>query len=300
MSGVRYGIGTNAITWEASESEIKVSNTGGVDITIVGSVGVGAGVTSLESAMALIPKQVPMSPLGNSTLYSGAILLDYSSRYLGDDTIQVSATYGYADPLELQPGGDELKDASESDRAVRTIAVEEVPLLAHPVAQNFPVKEKMRLAALLAGTVEINALYDPAGSGKEAWLFKKRTDDGEEFEEVIFDSADVTADGVTASPLDYAKLIASGITVYRRPLVRHSVTRQRNAPVGNNVYTQVGEALTYTPVLAPSLSGGQWFLNGVTDSTANGELWTAQLEFEYTAQGGALKAIYKGGTAEIV
>ncbi len=301
MSGVRYGIETSQITWEESESEIKVSNTADISITIVGSVGVGNTVTSIKSAMDLIPKTVPAAPLGGDASYSNAYLIDYSGRYLGDDTIQVTATYGFADPSQLQPGGDELKDPSESDRAVRSIAVEEVPLLAHPLVKNFDKKDRVMLACLLDGSITVNPVYDPDGIDENTeWEFRKYDIISDSYSEAVFNDTTFTSDGITASPLDYARLIASGITVYRRPLVRHSVTRQRNKPVGNSVYTQVGEALDFTPTLAPTLTGGQWFLNGVTDSTENGESWTSHLEFEYTAQGGALKAIYRGGTAEIL
>ena len=301
MSGIRYGISPNQITWEESESEIKVGNTGEISITIVGSVGVDTGMTSIKDAMDLIPKKAPSAPLGGDNSYSDAVLIDYSGRYLGDDTIQVTATYGFADPSQLQPGGNELKDPSDSDRAVRTIAVEEVPLLAHPLVKNFEKKDRVLLSCLLDGSVTVNPNYDPDGIDENSeWEFRKYDLISDSYFEAVFSDEDVTSDGITASPLDYARLIASGITVYRRPLVRHSVTRQRNKPVTNNGYDQVGEALSYTPTLAPDLTGGQWFLNGITDSTENGESWTSHLEFEYTAQGGALRAIYKGGEAEIL
>jgi len=303
MSATRYGIPENSITWEPAESQVEVNNVGGVIITIVGTVGVDGSSTSIADAVALVPSDLPISslgPIGNSSRYEGAKLIDFGGRYMGDDTIQVSATYEIADPTGLQPGGNDLQTASDSDRAVRSIVAEEVPILAHPVVRQFPATERAKLAAFIAGDVFPNPRYDAGGSGSQLWEFRKYTDDGKAFEEVEFSATTYeTDDGIVSSPLNYARLISIGITSYRRPMIRHTITRQRNEPVPNETLTKVGEGIDFTPALAPELLHGQWFLNGVSDSTTNGTTWTANLEFEYSASGGVLKDIYKGGIAEL-
>ena len=302
MSATHYGLDSGSIRWEPADSDVQVSNTGKVVINVTGTVSANDGATSISDAISLIPNQIPSSsdgPIGASSEYSTAVLADYGARYLGDDTIQISATYEIADLEGFQPGGDELTDPSDSDKATRSIVAEEVPILAHPVVREFPAGERSKLASLLAGDVMPNPRYDPDGSGRQLWEFRQFTEDGNDFEEVIFSNSTYTADGITSSPLNYARLIAIGITSYRRPMVRHTLTRQRNEPVSNETLSKVGEGLNFTPALAPDLQGGQWFLNGVNDSTTNGTTWTAQLEYEYSASGGVLKDIYKGGLAEI-
>lgn len=303
MSAIRYGLSASSITWEPAESDVEVDNNGGVVITITGTVGVNGDDIPVSDAIELIPGTLPVSadgPIGNSTAYAGAILTDYGGRYLGDDTIQVTATYEIADPNGLQPGGDPLKDAADTDRAVRSIVAEEVPILAHPVVRQFPAGERSKLASFIVGSVEPNPRYDPLGLDDELWEFRRLSDSGDVYEEVIFSPTEYTTDdGITSCPLNYARLISIGITSYRRPMIRHTITRQRNEPVPNSTLTKVGEGLDFTPALAPELQHGQWFLNGVNDSTVNGLTWTAQVEFEYSASGGVLKDIYKGGLAEI-
>lgn len=302
MSAIKYGLSAESIRWEPAESDLQVNNTGGVVINVTGTIDCDDGTVALSDAIALIPNELPISingPIGNSTDYSGAELTDSGARYLGDGTLQVTATYEFAKNAGTQPGGDPLKEEGDSDKAVRSIVSEEVPILAHPVVREFSSIQKSKLASLLSGDVMPNPRYNPDGEGDETWEFRQYTKDGKDFEQVTFSSDNSTADGITSSPLNYARLIAIGITSYRRPVVRHTVTRQRNEPISNDALNKVGEALDFTPAFAPELNGGQWFLNGINDSTSNGKIWTSQLEFEYTASGGALKDIYKGGDAEI-
>jgi len=166
--------------------------------------------------------------------------------------------------------------------------------------QQFPENDRRRLAGLLSGDPWQNPQYDSAGSGWKAYEFITQDPKEDDPKQVAFSGADVTYDEITASPLDYARLIASGVTTWRRPIIRHTVTKTRNTPATNTEYGKVGEVISTTPYLAPTLTGdGQWFLNGITDTTENGATWVSQYEFERSGAGGALKAIYKGGTAEI-
>lgn len=305
MSGVRYGISTSEITWEQEESEIEQNNTGKVTIQAVGSIGVGSGDTPLDDALVAIPFEIPISntgPIGNSIILTGAIKATQGARYLGDDTIQVRASYEIASPVGLNdPGEGELPE-SDSDRAIRTIVAEDAPLLSHPLAQSFPETDRRLLSSLLEGNIWVNPRFLSGGEEDELREFIRETEDPDDnkTEEATFSSSTVTDNGVTASPLDYARLIASGVITWRRPTIRHSLSTSRENPAPNAQYGAVGEAVSGTPKLAPTLSDdGQWFLNGITDTTENGITWETQYEYERTGAGGALKAIYKGGTAEI-
>jgi len=303
MSGTRHGITTTAITWEQEESDIEEDSTGKNTITTVGSVGVNGTSVSLADAIDLIPLEIPIStsgPIGNATKYAGAKRSSRGAKFLADDTIQIRATYEISLPTNQlnSPEGD--TDTSDSDRAQRSIVSEDAPLLSHPIVQEFPAKERRLLCSLLQGDIRVNPRYDSAGAGSQLFEFIRDNETGDGIEEVIFDTADATIDDIEASPLDYARLLASGVTTWRRPVIRHTLVKSRNQPATFEEYGDVGSASSAAPDLAPSLPGdGEWFLNGITDTTENGESWTTNYEYERTGAGGALKAIYKGGTAEI-
>ena len=302
MSAKLYGISKTEITWEKSKTQISYDDTNKVTISVVGSVGNEDDSVSLEAAIKLLPAFIPISssgPIGNSTRYAGAGLVGPSARYLGDGTIEVEADYRTADPLlPSGVGGGTPDNVSDSDRAERQIVSEEVPLLAHPLVEEFPDNDRVKLRALQAGEVVPNPTYDSEGSGSAAWEFIRYVD--QEMEEVNFDDADVTNDGVTASPLDYARLIASGVEVYRRPAIRHILSMNRDFPGSNAEYNAVAEIINSNPKFAPTLAQGrQWFLNGISDITSDGIHWSRTYEFEATGPGGGLKAIYKNGNKEI-
>lgn len=303
MSGKRNGISVSDITWAKDESEIAFNETGSVDIEVVGYVGVSDSPTSLDDAIQLLPSTIPLSddgPIGNCTRYDGAGLKTKTAAYMGDDTIKVSAKYEIAVPDNQAQYPGEEGDESDSDRAQRTIATEDAPLLTHPIVQQFPTTDRRLLASLLSGEIRVNPRYDAAGSDRQLWEFIRDTEDGEDIEKVQFSDSDVTYDQITASPLDYARLLASGVDTWRRPTIRHTLTKSRNTPATNAEYGKVGEVIASTPALAPELTGsGQWFLGGITDSTSNGETWITNYEFERTGAGGALAAIYKGGSLDI-
>jgi len=299
----RHGISTTAITWEQEESEIEQDNTGKVTISVTGSVGVSGTPTDLVTAMALLPNLIPISnsgPIGNATELAGAKKDNQKARYLGDDTIQVTATYIIAFPSSIYSENGSDETTSESDKAQRVIATEDAPLLSHPIVQQFDQNDRRRLTALLAGDVRPNPQFDDAATDWKAYEFITEDPLKDDPVNVAFSGTDVTYDDITASPLDYARMLAAGVTTWRRPIIRHNLTKSRNDPATNSEYGKVGEAITGTPNLAPALSGdGQWFLNGITDTTDNGTAWTTQYDFERSGAGGVLKALYKGGTAEI-
>jgi hypothetical protein len=105
----------------------------------------------------------------------------------------------------------------------------------------------------------------------------------------------VTKGDVTASPLDYARLIKAGIVTYQRKTVRHSRSVSRNKPAANADYKQVG-TIVASPPGAPSLASGyQWMLTGIIDTSSNDESWSTSYEYEASGAGGFLGVIYKGG-----
>jgi len=299
----RHGISTTAITWEQEESEIEQDSTGMVTISATGSVGVSGTPTDLVTAMALLPATIPISnsgPIGNAAGFAGARKNTQRAKYAGDDTIQVSVTYIIGNPTNPASASGTDETTSESDRVQRSVVTEDAPLLSHPIVQQFPSEDRKRLRSLLAGECWVNPEYDSGATNYKAFEFIKENPVSDEPKEVTFSASDVTYDEVTASPLDYARLLAAGVTTWRRPVIRHSVTKTRNTPATNSEYGKVGEVVASTPYLAPTLSGsGQWFLGGITDTTENGTTWTTNYEFERSGAGGVLAAIYKGGTADI-
>lgn len=305
MSATLEGITSNAITWEKDASDIKEDSKGKCTISVMGSVGNDDDQTSLEQAILLIPTFIPIGsngPIGNSSRYSGAKLVGRGARYNGDGTIEVTANYEIATPEnQTNPPDEEGNSTSDSDRVARTSATEDAPILTHPIVRRFDETSRRNLASLLAGEIRVNPKYNKEGSDRELWEFIRDTEDGTDIEEVTFKTAKaVTLDGVSSTPLEYARLIASGVEVWKRPVVRHTITLVRNEPVRDSDFGKVGEALEAAPPGAPEGNNGrQWFLNSISDSTENGESWTVVFEYELSGEGGVLKAIYPNGNAVI-
>lgn len=306
MSATLDGITSNAITWEKDASDIKEDSKGKCTISVMGSVGNDDDHTSLEQAILLIPTLIPIGsngPIGNSSRYSGAKLVGRAARYNGDGTIEVTANYEIATPENQTnpPDEEDGNSTSDSDRVARTSATEDAPILTHPIVRLFSATSRRNLASLLAGEIRVNPKYNEEGSDRELWEFIRDTEDGTDIEPVTFDSFEVsTLDRVTSSAIQYARLIASGIEVWKRPVVRHTITMARNEPVKDSEFGQVGEAMEVAPKGAPGATNGrQWFLNSISDSTENGESWSIVYEYELSGEGGVLKAIYPNGNAVI-
>lgn len=301
MSGIRHGIATNAITWEQGESSIEYTQTNEVRIRAVGSVGVSDSATNLLDALELLPATLPVTssgPIGDATEFAGATLTMPRAQFNGDDTIRVECVFVIANPTNQSNQDTGLGTIADSDKATRQIVTEDAPLLAHPIVESFPETDRVLLRALVAGEVVANDEYSTSATeGAAQYEFVRLKDNVKE--EVDFDASTVTDEGVSASPLDYARLLASGVDTYRRPIIRHTLVQSRNAPALDADYETVGEVVD-APNLAPAVGKGRdWFLNGITDETTNGEAWTTSYEYEASGEGGALKAIYKGGSKEI-
>lgn len=309
MSATANGITSTAIIWEKDQSEIKEDPKGKCTINVTGSVANEDDDISLEQAILLIPDSLPVTsdgPIGSSFRYNGARRTERGSKYNGDGTIEVTATYEIALPENQVSPSDKGVAVSDSDRVSRTAATEDAPILTHPIVSAFSATSRRNLASLLAGEIRVNPKYKDAedgGTDRELWEFIRDTEDGD-IELVTFDPFEVSArdraTSVTSSPLEYARLIASGVEVWKRPVVRHTVTMARNEPATDDEFSEVGEATTTTPQGAPTPKNGrQWFLQSISDSTDNGESWTINYEYELSGEGGVLKALYPNGAAVI-
>lgn len=293
MARTAIGVTTSAITWEPLKSDMDVSDTADATITVVGAV--DAHGISLVAAYSLIPDTIPISPtgpVGNATELSGAKV--GTKNVHGEDGFWwITATY----KKSLAPTADyDGTERSNNDRAERRIILVQEPLLSHPVVRAMPRKERNKLKLLLDGVIFPSPDYDPETEGSAE--FVKEDTDGEEVE-MEFSDEDVTADGVTASPLDYARLLKAGIETYSRKTVRHVWSISRNNPASNADYRKVGRIVT-SPPLAPVLASGfQWMLTGIIDRTENGDAWNADYEYDASGAGGYLQEMYEGGGASI-
>ena len=293
MARTTYGITTTAITWEKTKSEISVNETGTAEITVEGAVN-STGI-GLEAALELIPSTIPTGasgPIGATSKYAGAKLSTKSAGY-EDGTWQVRATYtkGEAQTSEFPDGSEQ----ADEDRYERRVIVQEEPLLSHPVAMAFPTKDKNALANLIAGNIVPNLNYNP---DSEEQNFEFATFDAATGEATVpkeFSTETVTVGEITASPLDYARLIKAGILTYQLKSIRHSWATTRNAPATNGQYQKVG-AVVSTPPGAPTLANSfQWMLTGIIDTSANGETWQTNYEYDASGPGGFLGVLYEGG-----
>lgn len=295
MARKAIGISTSSVTWEPLKSEIDISDKGEATITVYGVV--DSRNTSAYAALLALPNELPVSssgPVGNATDLSGAKVTNKRASG-GDCCWEVTATYKKSTALTADYDGTQR---ANEDRASRRIIVTQEPLLSHPVVRSFPRKERNKLKALQDGIIQANPGYDPEGSGDALREFILIANDGTE-SEALFSDDDVTADEISASPLDYARFLKAGIEFYNKQSIRHVWSTSRNSPAPNTDYQKVGEVVG-TPPLAPTLAGGfQWMNVGINDDTENGDTWSTSYEFDASGPGGYLRGIYKGGTAEI-
>jgi hypothetical protein len=297
MARNAFGITTSAITWEKEKSQIDIDATGLATISVEGAVN-STGI-GLEAALNLIPATIPASstgPLGTTSTYTGAKISTKSAFWEGG-TWQVSATYtkGGAQTAEFPDGTDE----SASDRYTRQIVVVEEPIMTHPVAIAFPIAEKNKLANLIQGRIEPNPDYDPESDSENYEFGALNVDSGEFDVAVNFSTTAVTSGELSASPLDWARLIKAGVLTYQRKTIRHTRETARNAPAPNVEYRRVGTVVD-TPQGAPTLADGyEWMLTGIIDSSANNDSWSAVYEFEASGPGGYLGILYEGGSGVI-
>jgi hypothetical protein len=305
MSATYNGLTSSTIYWAQSDSSIDHDEVGMATISVKGFVAAEDTPTSLESALSLIPQTIPISntgPIGTSSSYSAAKLASKKARYSEEAVIELSAVYKTTISSVTSGTEEGEDDEAEEDKATTSIAVEEVPILTHPVVMKFNNSQVKLLRSLLNGDIRVNPLFSASGTGKELYEFITDNEAGDDIVEVVFDDTDFTDtdSGVTASAKDYARAIASGVNVWRRPVIRHTITRIRNFGIDVIDIGKVGEAQDIPPKLAvnPNM-GGQWFLNGITSSTDNSETYTNTQEWEYSQAGGALKIFYKGGSGEL-
>jgi len=294
MARTTFGITTSAITWEKTKSEISVDEKGLAEISVEGAVN-STGI-GLEAALALVPGTIPTTasgPIGLSTTYAGAKLSTKAASY-EDGTWQVRATYSKGGVSTTTFPDDDTEQADE-DRYERRIIVAEEPLLSHPVALAFPTSQKNKLANLIANNIEPNLNYDPGVPANAIEFVSLNAATGVMDVEVEFSDVDSTVGGVTASPLDYARLIKAGILTYQRKSIRHSRSVTRESPAPNADYAKVGTVVPQPPG-APALAEGfQWMLTGIIDVSSNNDTWSSSYEYEASGAGGFLGVLYEGG-----
>lgn len=298
MARQTFGITTSAITWEKELTEISVNETGLAEISVEGAVNsTGIGI---EAALDLIPATLPSGtngPLGTTTKYAGAKISSKGASWTGG-TWQVRATYTKTGNLTTTSSDDGTVQAEE-DRYERRIIGAEVPILTHPVVRKFDAAQINKLANLIDGNIAPNISYDPSTPEETPEFQEFNPATGKYDIAVEFSADESTAGEVTATPLDYARLIKGGVLSYHRPSIRHLRTVTRNQPATNSEYNQVSKVVSQPPG-APNLNDDrQWMLSGITDSSSNNETWVTTYEYEASEAGGVLRAIYAGGDGEI-
>lgn len=289
MGNRTYNVGTSGIRWEPEQSTIDESETGEITVSVVGSVDAGTGM-GLEQALLLLPAALPVGvsgPVGVATRLANAKMATRGGSWDGS-MWRLSATYKKAGSITSEfPDG---RKQSTSDRAERRVIVSNEPIMTHPVALAFELKDKTKLAALLQGRVIANPNYDSEDEESAEFI------DASSEATVTFSSTDVTAGALSGSPLDWARFIKADLTTYQRKTIRHCWNTTRDNPAPDSEYRSVGKVVE-SPPLAPSITGGfQWMLTGITDVTENGTTWNTTYEFDLSGSGGYIKQLYEGGS----
>lgn len=291
MPGKRLiNISGTTILWEKEETDVSQDNREYVSIQCVGWVDVDA----LDEALIAIQPTLDVTargPCGPARNLEGATLFKRSARF-SDSMVRVEAEYRKV--LAVESGGGQAGDslASNGDRtSLRVTAVQE-PILTHPVALDFPLEERRKLAAYIQGSI------------RDGWDVETDHDfvaldvaTNKYTVEVTFDDTEVTANGITASPKDFAHLIRAGNMVYTRPSVQYSTRGTRTQPSPGSLLNKVG-TVTSAPG-APSVTGRDWMLTGINEEQATDDSFDVNFQWELSGSGGYLKQLYRGGSGSI-
>ncbi len=298
MANKNYGIIPTAITWEVEETEVSQDEVAFVSIDCRGVV--SSNGATLDTAMALIPNKIPISasgPVRLATTYINAELQKKSARY-ADGNIEVTAKYRkpVAD-ITSGPGGGTEEQTSTSDRTSLRLSASDEPILTHPVAQAFDPKDIRQLKNLIEGDIRPNAL-DPTDTNLPAYRINEfNTYDPKEQTwsiKHIFSTTNVTVGGITASPKDFAKLIAIGIDVYRTNTVTFKWSCTRKDPISPTELSKVSTVIA--SAVLPSVSNRQWLYEGASQDQVTDGFYTIDREFILSKPGGWNSKIYAGGT----
>lgn len=296
MPAQTYGLSTSSIFWDVEQTDVNQDSVEYVTISCVGYM--KASGNTLSNALTTIPFTIPITSSGPVLLSSelaGAGLNSRSVTFTGDGRIECRATYKLPASSLVNPGQDE-QTSSSADKFDLRVEVEEVPLLAHPVAQAFPLASKNKLKNLLEGDIIANPKYDGTTDTKE-FIYSSDIDNASAVE-VTFSGSDITVNGISASPLDYARMIKAGIESYLRPAVRWTWQCARNTYPSNSELNKVGDVVS--PPDAPNITDDRdWLYTGISVAHEADGAFTISREFVLSERGGALQEIYKGGGGTI-
>ena len=301
MPAQTYGLSTTDIRWDYTQTEVDQS---GVDFITINCVGyLREEGQSLGGALLVIPSTIEISstgPVKSSLELDGANLDTRSTALTGDGRIECRATYKI--PLSSVINGPDDSgtsgQTSDSDRYDLRVEVEEAPILSHPVAIQFPIKDKNKLKNLLESDIIPNPDYVEGDADASEFQYAIDIGDNKQGDEVEFDNTDVSVGGVTASPLDYARIIKAGIETYLRPAARWVWNSARTERPDNAELNTVGDVVN--PPGAPNIADGRdWLFNGVSDTQEAPEAHVTAREYVLSDRGGALQEIYKDGSGSI-
>ena len=302
MPAQTYGYSTTDIKWDLEQTNIDASSVDFVAISCVGYLKEDGA--SLSEALNAIPSLIeigPDGPVKSDTGFENATLDTRHVKFSADGRIECKAVYKI--PLSFvidEPDEGTGGQTSDSDRFDLRVEVEDAPILAHPVAIDFPLKEKNKLKNLQEGDIIPNPDYDPDGSPAVTDEFIRAIEvPGKSVgAPETFDNTPVSVGGVTASPLDYARLLKAGIDTYKRPAVRWMWNTARTTRPDNSELNSVGDVVE--PPNAPDIADGRdWLFNGTHDIEESPDAHTTSREYVLSERGGALKEIYKDGSGTI-
>lgn len=303
MSSTLFNVTSGSIFWDKEETEVSQDELAYVNIKCVGWT---AATQSLATAIILVPKYMPTDangPTGLSTQFSNAPIQRKTSRYQ-EGMIRVDATYKctVAAIINGPNGGGEEANAEEDKTSIR-IAVVEQPILSHPVAMKFATEDKSMLSGLLNGYIksgiELQSDGTPNPSGYE--FVGQDADTKAYTKEAKFSettqSATIAGVSITASPLDFARIIRSGTTTYKAPSPYFTWSGVRRVGVTGSELNKVGSIIK--PSRAPAVTNREWFYEGLIEEQVTDEIYQFQREFSLSESGGALKQLYAGATGDI-
>ena len=306
MPSVTYGLSTSAIKWEQAETELSQDERGYADIKAVGYVKY-TGAT-ISSALILVPAVMPISasgPCGADPNLANSELQTRNARFEGDGMIRVEAKYRKILAAIISgPGGGTGEETAEQDKVGLRINTQQEPLLTHPLAQTkFPRTELNLLSGLINGYIRTNwdIEQETGGSGEKEFVRQNPADNYRWTQEVKFSeteySVSIAGDTVSASPLDFARIIKAGVTFYESPSQVLTWDSVRNASISATEMNSVGSVVN--PPVAPAVNGRDWFYTGVIQQQVTKDTFTLGREFLLSGYGGALKQLYPGGRGDI-
>lgn len=301
MPSEKFKIYDSEIAWEKEESEVTQDEIAYVDIRAVG----WTSCSDTASAMALIPDTLPVTssgPCGAASLYLGAQIHRRGARF-SDGMIRVEATYrAYVGTLVNGPGGGTEEANASADKTGLRISTVEEPILTHPVAMKFPRTEINLLSALINGFIRTNwdIEQEVGGSGDKEFV-RQNASTGEWSVEAKFSETDysvtVSGETITASPLDFARLIKAQIVTYKSANQIFTWNGVRKIKASASELNKVGSVVK--PQRAPSVNDRDWLYDGLNENQSTADLYEFSREFILSGPGGAIKQLYAGGSGDI-